>query len=439
MTEYIINIKGIIGYPEEGSEFNFSTDDIKSELKKAKKANADIIYLAINSEGGYINIMNEIVDEIDKFRVENPSIIFGSYNTGLVASAASILFLKGDADYRVFYEERGGFLIHNPWTLGIGESKDFLDLSIELRLIEGVMMDFYVKNTTATEEQLEAIMAINDFMEIELVEELGFARLVKDETEGKEKINNINNKYNIKVSLKQMNENELKISALKKTILGTIEKLFPKAEAEVQPVKNILIVDANGTEIKFPEVTEGEEVKVGDKAEVDGKPANGEFIKIDGTTIIIENGIVTEIVVPVIEEEEIVEPEVVEPVTEEMPVEQSAKAELTIEITEEGEGMEEVVEPVTEEEVIEPSIEEGITEESIQKMVEEMISSQVEGLNQRITELESLLQVETEAKVELENELVEMKKLSTKMNFSKPEPETVEKNQTTFSWKKKQK
>ena len=55
--------------------------------------------------------------------------------------------------------------------------------------------------------------------------------------------------------------------------------------------------DGTGKELEFPDLQEGDEIKVGDKVKVEGvHPPTVNFVMPDGVTLKVENGAVTEIV-----------------------------------------------------------------------------------------------------------------------------------------------
>ena len=75
-------------------------------------------------------------------------------------------------------------------------------------------------------------------------------------------------------------------------------------EETIEKIKNQkLVFDANGEDVIFPEVEEGDQYGVGDKVELEGdsKPTF-ERVMPDGSTIIVKDGILNEIIEAVEEE-----------------------------------------------------------------------------------------------------------------------------------------
>ena len=71
-----------------------------------------------------------------------------------------------------------------------------------------------------------------------------------------------------------------------------IRSLMGKAKAFID------LQDCNGTPIEFPDLEPGESPAKGDKADVDGKPAEGNYTMPDGTILKMKNGVVVKVVEP---------------------------------------------------------------------------------------------------------------------------------------------
>ena len=81
-----------------------------------------------------------------------------------------------------------------------------------------------------------------------------------------------------------MNDNS---KSIVNKIIGLIEKGFGS--------KNKIVFDAENAEVDFYELADGDTVKIGDKANYKGQPANGEIVMQSGETYVFENGTLTEI------------------------------------------------------------------------------------------------------------------------------------------------
>ena len=83
-----------------------------------------------------------------------------------------------------------------------------------------------------------------------------------------------------------------KSEGLLETILN---KLTGKGKGKGSDPKALMVQDANGGEIDFPDLVEGDTPKVGDKATIDGKDAEGEILMPSGETYVFTAGELTEI------------------------------------------------------------------------------------------------------------------------------------------------
>jgi hypothetical protein len=73
------------------------------------------------------------------------------------------------------------------------------------------------------------------------------------------------------------------------------EKFASILNAFKKTVTNIVLQDANGVSIEFPEVEEGQAPEIGSIATVDGQPAEGEYLMPDGSTFVFSAGALQEI------------------------------------------------------------------------------------------------------------------------------------------------
>lgn len=71
-----------------------------------------------------------------------------------------------------------------------------------------------------------------------------------------------------------------------------VKNFFAPSQTTIENKVEMTVADV---EITFPEVEEGSDPKVGDKATIDGQPAEGEYIMKKGLTYKFEGGILTEI------------------------------------------------------------------------------------------------------------------------------------------------
>lgn len=286
-NEYIINIEGVIGYPDIMTilygEKTFSYNDVLLHINKIKKnKKIDTIILAINSLGGYVNIGDKIYNELNKLKSEGYT--FLSYNTGDVMSIATKLFLLPDEENRIFYEEKGQFLIHNPWTGVQGDADTLLEVSEDLRKTENELAVFYTVNTSLDIETALKFMKEDQALTSDIIEEFNIAKVIKrQEVKAFAMLNQ-------KINEQEMNKENVKeeISKFEKLILG-FKKTFG--------ILNIVIVDNTGNELDIPEISDISELTEGLKVTIGGSPAedNDYVITSINKTITVENGVITKI------------------------------------------------------------------------------------------------------------------------------------------------
>ena len=93
-----------------------SRDLFIADVDKFRAAGAREIDVALNSPGGDIEAAESIVDYMTRLH-EHDGITFKAYNVGLVASAATFLFLNAQSRYSI---ERGVFLFHAAGVVSSG-------------------------------------------------------------------------------------------------------------------------------------------------------------------------------------------------------------------------------------------------------------------------------------------------------------------------------
>lgn len=107
----IIIIDGVIGW-------EYTTNDFRKALDEAAGDDLDI---EISSPGGSVYDGNTIYDLILKYKKDYPNAKVTITSFGISASMASIISLAGD-EHHVY--ENTTYIIHNPWSLEIGDYND---------------------------------------------------------------------------------------------------------------------------------------------------------------------------------------------------------------------------------------------------------------------------------------------------------------------------
>lgn len=243
--------------------------NIVQQIKDNKDATRLICH--IHSPGGDVWEGFAIHDALVNSGKEVETII-----EGLCASIATVIALAGDKRLMTQHSE---FMIHNPWTFGIGDSEDLKKQSEELSKTENKLADFYAAKTSLTSEQLLNYMHNETFFTADEAKDFGFITEVVNTMKQVASINK--SKFYNSMSKEQDDK------------MNLVDKLFNRLEKLFQ--KNIMVADVNGKELEFPDLTDASEIKVGAKVNEGGSPANGEHQMPGGETYVCENGTLKEI------------------------------------------------------------------------------------------------------------------------------------------------
>lgn len=264
-----IYISGVIGE-------DTNLIDVIRQVKAQKNATEYLV--KIDSVGGYVDAGYAIYDYLKGLPVPVNTYTTKSY------SIASVIFLAGQK--RIISEGTlQALMIHLPWVEGLSGTHDQItaDLS-QLKAIENKLINFYSEALQIEKNTIQSLLQNETYLDAEQAKELGIATELQPAVKA---VAMINNKEEINESL--MTKVEQKISAI-------YNKLFSiKAE--------LILQDATATPVTFPDLNEGDVPAVGDKANVDGKPAEGDYLMPDGSTITFEGGKVKEIILAEVEEE----------------------------------------------------------------------------------------------------------------------------------------
>lgn len=263
----------------DGVSFN-SIDDFIASIPEEDGT----IDMRINSPGG---VVSEGWAIIDKLRATGKKII--ATIEGEASSMAAILLLAAS--------ERKGhkharLLIHDAYfpeyTLaGAYHKEDLEKLAASLDEDNKMALDFMVERTGADRATLEAIMKEDTPMDMERAKELGFIHEIIEPASASARGWK-------RPTMKASDTNSLTNMDNKKTLASAFKAfaealgLSIKMEADPAPV-GYALTSQDGTEINIDK-PEGEDPAVGDSATPDG-----EHLMPDGTTIVIADGVITEI------------------------------------------------------------------------------------------------------------------------------------------------
>lgn len=209
-------------------------------------------------------------------------------------SIAAHIFMAGDE--RAVLEGEARLMLHMPWAQIAGRSQDFAEMAKELKKVEDDFVSFYSAYLPDTDEgSIRKLLENETFLSGDAAYDLGLATTLE-------------------IPLKAVAfydsdiENEPKNAIMKQAdkLIKALQSFLstPDQEETTDEVVALIVQDANGTEINFPDLAEDETPEVGAKAEVDGQPAEGEYVTPEGATWVFAAGELTEIKPAEGEEEE---------------------------------------------------------------------------------------------------------------------------------------
>lgn len=267
--EGIIYINGQIG--STPSEKGVELIDIIQQVKAQEGSLSYRVH--INSEGGVVDTGFDIFNYLKSLQV--PITTVGS---GLVASIATVVFMAGTTRILTSGTQ---FMIHSPIG-GIDGTADEIALYAEsVRDCENKLIKFYTQQTGLNSDALSPLLRNETWLTEDQATSLGFATLMNEPILAKAYL--------------KINKTEINMTEKDKTWIE--EKFSQILNSFKKQTVNIILQDANGMSIDFPEVAEGESPAIGAIANVDGQPAEGEYLMPDGATYVFVGGALTEMIV----------------------------------------------------------------------------------------------------------------------------------------------
>lgn len=156
-------------------------DDFFDEIKAGKIVNdlkeldVENITVNINSNGGGTSAAIAIANALKRHKAKITANI-----DGIVASAATIITSACDV---VNMPKNALFMIHNPWTIAMGEEKDFERMAEVLGKVKNSIIETYVDKTGLEKSKLSELMDKESWFNAEEAKELGFIDNIIDNTE----------------------------------------------------------------------------------------------------------------------------------------------------------------------------------------------------------------------------------------------------------------
>lgn len=212
---------------------------------------------------------------------------------GKCASMATVILLAAPLERRTAYAH-SSLCIHDPYgdgalLKGKVTPERLESIAADLRTEKQKMLDLYVERTGQNSDVLEAQMATDSWFGPEKAMELGFISSIVPAISAKKEEDIINPKTNI------MAKKEVKVES---SLLDRLLRKCGYAKIEDVPAVAMVITTSTGDELNV-EREEGE-IQVGDPASPDG-----EHVLEDGRTVVVQEGVITEIREPGSEDEDV--------------------------------------------------------------------------------------------------------------------------------------
>ena len=152
---------------DEISWLGITADAFKRELDAIE---SPTINLRINSPGG------DVFDGLAIYNAlrEHPAKVI-THIDGVAASMASVIALAGD---EVRMAENAFFMIHNPWSVVIGNAKDLRKEADLLDKVSGSLVMAYEKKSGVSAEELQGLMDDTTWLHADEAADMGFVDVV---------------------------------------------------------------------------------------------------------------------------------------------------------------------------------------------------------------------------------------------------------------------
>jgi ATP-dependent protease ClpP protease subunit len=268
-----IHINGVIG-----KEIDLL--GVIRQFKSFKKPSE--VEVLINSVGGNVDIGKDIFSYLRELNLPITTVATKAY------SIAASIFMAGDI--RLLEEGSKKFMIHMPWGNVSGGRKQFEIATKQLKEVEDEFIAFYSIYTEVDDNSVRRLLENETFLSAQEAVDMGLATGTYKQLEAVAYYNNENEKNNI------MTKTDKLLQAFSEFLGNKPEDKEEEVKVEVQA---LVVQDANGEDVSFPDLEEGDAPSEGDKVEAE----DGEILMPDGSKVVVKEGVVDSII-PAEKEEE---------------------------------------------------------------------------------------------------------------------------------------
>lgn len=278
MKEGNIYIYGIISPWQDSMSEEFGEVNLKQVVNQINNnKDAEILNVHIRSEGGDVNEGFAIHDALVNSGKEIKTI-----GEGIVASIATVIFLAGSTRSM---SKNAEFMIHNPWSVGVGAAEDLEKQASELRKVEDNIISFYAEKTGTDADILRELMNNETYMTSDEALSYNFATEIMQPLKA---VALINNQKQIKMDSKEL---EKKVDEKLDGFWNKISKKFGLSKD-----KNLVLTTGSGEILDFGDKIHDEsEIEEGVTAKIGENLADGEILMPSGDTFVFNAGTLVEI------------------------------------------------------------------------------------------------------------------------------------------------
>lgn len=145
----------------------------KSELDALGDVSELSVY--INSDGGDVFAGQTIHTMLKRHKA-----FINIYIDGLAASIASVIAMAGD---KVYMPRNSMMMVHNPWTIAMGNSSDFRKMADDLDSIRESLIAAYQEKSGMERDAIIALLDAETWLTADEAVNLGFADEVEQQKE----------------------------------------------------------------------------------------------------------------------------------------------------------------------------------------------------------------------------------------------------------------
>jgi ATP-dependent protease ClpP protease subunit/vacuolar-type H+-ATPase subunit D/Vma8 len=297
-----LNIEGYIGELDSAfaGEKSFTLNNLKDFLNSLDSDVTDIHY-KVNSGGGSV---------YEGWDIHAALLASGKNLTAIgeniVGSIATVIFLAPKPENRKLIKNTK-FFVHNPYWLPEQSepmrANELLALGKDLKGEQDKILNFYAKESKATAYELAPYLEKETDLTAENAVKMGFANEVIDALEEVEY-----RQYRLVAMIKPNKTNET-MSKVDETILNKMNKFF-KNFSRVTKGKffdmDLAVTNESGEAVNLFIESDSEDITGANVFEVDAEgnqsPAkSGKYMDVEGKTVVVTDGKVSEVIEKVIE------------------------------------------------------------------------------------------------------------------------------------------